>query len=117
MTSGTPMTPEECFAAIVAALLGNPDVTPPSDIPPSKKFGTSAELRIKNKIFAMLVKGQLVVKLPRQRVDALVAAGDGTRFELGRGRLMKEWLTIAPTSNAEWLPLAREAMQFVAGDS
>jgi hypothetical protein len=27
---------------------------------------------------------------------------------------MKEWLAVEPTSEAEWLPLAREAMAFVA---
>jgi hypothetical protein len=62
----------------------------------------------------MLVKGRLVVKLPRQRVDALIASGDGARFDPGHGRLMKEWLTVEPASEEEWLPLAREAMEFVA---
>ena len=67
------------------------------------------------KIFAMLVKGKLVVKLPKPRVDALVASGDGERFDPRHdGRLMKEWLSVEPTSEEEWLPLAREAMEFVA---
>ncbi len=66
------------------------------------------------KIFAMLVKGKLVVKLPKPRVDALVASGDGERFDPRHdGRLMKEWLSVEPTSEEEWLPLAREAMEFV----
>jgi hypothetical protein len=112
--SHPPITPEERYAMIVEALRSNPDLTLPSDIPQSKKFGTSAELRVKNKIFAMLVKGKLVVKLPQQRVDALIAAGDGTRFDPGHGRLMKEWVTVEPTSKVEWLPLAREAIEFVA---
>jgi hypothetical protein len=34
----------------------------------------------------MLVKEELVVKLPRPRVDELVAAGRGARFEPGLGR-------------------------------
>jgi hypothetical protein len=55
--SQAPITPEERFAMIVEALLSNPDVTPPSDGPQSKKgFGESA-LKIHHKIFAMLVKG------------------------------------------------------------
>src|SRR5262245_33980724 len=107
------ITPEECFATIVAALRGHPDVTSPSDIPPAKKFGGSAELRIKNKIFAMLSKGRLVVKLPQQRVDTLIAAGEGQRFDPGHGRHMKEWLTVELSSGEKWLPLAEEAMQFV----
>jgi hypothetical protein len=56
----------------------------------------------------------LVVKLPKARVDALVAAGEGRRFDPGHGRLMKEWLSLEPVSELEWLPLAREAMAFVA---
>ena len=62
----------------------------------------------------MLVKGKLVVKLPKPRVDALVASGDGERFDPRHdGRLMKEWLSVESTSEEEWLPLAREAMEFV----
>jgi hypothetical protein len=112
--SHPPITPEERFATIVEELLSHPDVTPPSDGPQSKKgFGLSG-LRIHNKIFAMLVKDKLVVKLPRPRVDALIASGDGERFDPGHGRLMKEWVSVEPTSEEEWLPLAREAMEFVA---
>jgi hypothetical protein len=59
-------------------------------------------------------KGKFVVKLPRQRIDILVAAGQGERFDPGHGRLMKEWLTLAPSSDEEWLSLAREAREFVA---
>ena len=105
------ITPEERFATIVEELLSNPDVTPPSD---GKRFGSSG-LKIHNKIFAMLVRGKLVVKLPKPRVDALIASGEGERFDPRHdGRLMKEWVTLEPTSDEGWLPLAREAMEFVA---
>jgi hypothetical protein len=56
-----------------------------------------------------------VVKLPKPRVEALVASEHGSHFDPGHGRLMKEWLSVAPTSDVEWLPLAREALAFVAG--
>lgn len=113
--SHPPITPEERFATIVEAFLSNPDVTPPSDVPQSKKKFGSSGLKIHNKIFAMLVKGKLVVKLPKPRVDALIASGDGERFDPRHdGRLMKEWVSVEPTSEEEWLPLAREAMEFVA---
>jgi len=69
------ITPQERFAAIVEELLSNPNVTPPSEEPQSKKqFGSSA-LKVNNKIFAMLVEGKLVVKLPKHRVEALIASG------------------------------------------
>lgn len=112
--SHPPTTPEERYATIIEELLGNPSVTPPSDGTDSKKGFGSSGLKIHNKIFAMLVKERLVVKLPKARVDALVASGDGERFDPRRdGRLMKEWIVIAPTSEVEWLSLAREAMEFV----
>lgn len=108
-------TPEERFAGVVEELLNHPGITPPSDEAQSKKkFGASG-LKIHDKIFAMLVRGQLVVKLPKARVDALVASSDGERFDPRRdGRVMKEWIVIDPASEVEWLPLAREAMEFVA---
>lgn len=105
------ITPEERFAMVIEELLGNAGVTPPSE---GKSFGSSG-LKIHNKIFAMLARGRLVVKLPKSRVDALVASGDGERYDPRQdGRLMKEWLTLEPASEADWLSLAREAMEFVA---
>jgi hypothetical protein len=103
-------TAEARFATIVEELLGSPDVTPPA----GQGFGASG-LRVRGKIFAMLSSsGAFVVKLPKARVDALVASGDGERFDPGHGRVMKEWIAIEPTLAEEWLPLAREAMVFVA---
>ena len=110
-----PITPEERFATLVEGLRSLPGVTPPSHGTQSKKGFGSSELKIHDKIFAMLVKGKLVVKLPKSRVDALVASGDGERFDPRHdGRLMKEWVTIEPTSEEGWLELSREAMEFVA---
>lgn len=109
--SSSIVIPEERFATVIEELLGNPGVTPPLE---GKAFGSSG-LKIHNKIFAMLVRGKLVVKLPKSRVDALVASGDGERYDPRQdGRLMKEWLALEPTSEADWLSLAREAMEFVA---
>ncbi|MBA2676922.1 MAG: hypothetical protein H0U76_00770 [Ktedonobacteraceae bacterium] len=103
-------TPEESFATIVEELLGYPDVTPPSD---GKRFGSSA-LKIHGKIFAMLSGGKLVVKLPRSRVEQLVASGDGEPFDPKKnGQLMKEWICIGPKCVGEWLDLSKEAMNFV----
>lgn len=114
--SGTPGehdTPAARYAAIVEALLGDAGVTYGTS--GQRGFGASA-LTVKGKIFAMLASGdRFVVKLPRPRVDALVAAGDGELFDPGHGRLMKEWLVVAPASAEGWLPLAREALAFVGG--
>jgi hypothetical protein len=75
-------------------------------------FGSNA-LRVDNKIFAMLVRGRLVVKLPQARVDALVDSGDGVRFDANKGKPMKEWLSLDPTSMLNWPALAQEALDFV----
>jgi hypothetical protein len=104
-------TPDERFAAIVADLRAAHGFSGPSE---GKGFGSSG-LKIHDRIFAMLVRDQLVVKLPKARVDALVAAGDGERFDPRRnGRAMKEWVVVEPASELDWLVLAREAMSFVA---
>jgi len=103
--------PEERYAAVVAALAGHPDVV----FDPAKKgFGSSA-LTAGGKIFAMLVGDALVVKLPRPRVNALVAAGAGERFVPGHGRAMKEWIVVPAGSDHDWLTVAEEALEFVAG--
>jgi TfoX/Sxy family transcriptional regulator of competence genes len=109
--SGPPTTPEEHYATIVDVLLGEADVTFGSS--GRKGFGSST-LWVSGKIFAMLVNGKLVAKVPRKRVDALIASGAGERFDPGHGRLMKEWVAVEPTSVESWLPLAREAKEFVS---
>ncbi len=108
-------TTEARYATIVAALLGSDDVSfgSPDGTPSKPGFGSSA-LRINNKIFAMLSpQGGFALKLPRGRVDKVIASGHGERFDPGHGWLMKEWVVIAPTAEADWLTLAREAMEFV----
>lgn len=59
-------------------------------------------------------KGRFVVKLPKARVDELVAAATGVHFDPGHGRLMKEWLEMKGHEQL-WLGLAKEAREFVAG--
>lgn len=106
-------TPEERYEALAEALLNLNEGNVTFSSAGKGGFGSSA-LQIGGKIFAMLSNGRLVVKLPRRRVDALVAAGAGDRFDPRHdGRLMKEWLAVAPGSTEDWLSLAREAMRFV----
>jgi TfoX/Sxy family transcriptional regulator of competence genes len=103
-------SPEARYAALAQDLACEADVLPAR----KKGFGSSA-LCVGGKIFATLVRGRLVVKLPRPRVDALVASGDGERLETSNGRAMKEWLSLDPASELTWQPLAREALSFVRG--
>lgn len=83
---------------------------------PGVSFGklfASMGLKVHGKIFAMVVKGQLVVKLPKARVAELVDARAGTHFEPGPGRVMKEWIAIS-SSKLDPVALAREAFVFVS---
>ena len=96
------MDPAERFAAMVAATAGDPDVQPP-DSAGGRRFGSEA-LRVGGSIVAMLVQGRVVLKLPRERVEALIRDGGGEPFENGRGRPMREWVAVtgAPSGDA-WL--------------
>ena len=102
------LQPQDRFEDLVDELAGAAGVTPPRG---GSGFGRSG-LRFQNKIFAMLVRGRLVLKLPAARVDALVAADEGVRFDANKGTPMKEWLSLDPCSGLGWLPLAREALEF-----
>jgi hypothetical protein len=105
---------EERFEALVAAMLAVPGTSDGSwDGGPRRAFGATS-LKTNGKIFAMLVKGRLVVKLDRRRVDELVASGAGRNFDPGHGRLQKEWLDIDSDSDQVWLDLATESEEFVA---
>ena len=76
-------------------------------------FGNSEGLRVSGKIFAMLVRGELVVKLPKGRVDELVDAGAARRFDAGKGRPMKEWASVSASASRRWRGLVEEARSFV----
>jgi hypothetical protein len=77
-----------------------------------KGFG-SGGLKVNGRIFAMMSsKGKFVVKLPKERVDKLVASGNAEYFDPGHGRLMKEWVAVG-IGGSSWVELAREAYDFV----
>lgn len=101
---------ERKFAKVVEALSKNRAVT----VGRGKGFGNGA-LKADGKIFAMITStNQFVVKLSKDHVNALVASGAGQRFEPRPGRPMKEWLVVTG-ENIEWLPLAKEACEFIFG--
>jgi hypothetical protein len=100
--------PDDRYADLVDELVGTAGVTPPGS---GGGFGRTA-LRFQNKIFAMLVRGRLVLKLPEERVDALIEGGDGVRFDANKGTPMREWFSLDPRSGHAWLPLAHEALDF-----
>jgi TfoX/Sxy family transcriptional regulator of competence genes len=104
------MTAESRYADLVKQVKGAKGVT---HVTEGKGFGSSGQLKVHGRIFAMLVRGELVLKLPRARVDELVESGAGTRFDAGKGKPMREWVVLSPTSTKKWLLLAEEALGFV----
>jgi hypothetical protein len=102
---------ERRFASISTGELGRRGVSAGTG------FGTNPGLRIQGKIFAMLVRGELVVKLPRDRVAELSDLGVGRMFDAGKGRPMKEWLSVPARQGRRWEALVDEARTFVEGSA
>ena len=97
----------ELFSALCAEYSDVTGVVPGG----GRGFGSNA-LKINNKIFAMLVSGGLVVKLPRARVTELIETGRGQPFDSGKGTPMKEWVVLTG-DEAECRSLVVEAQAFV----
>ena len=114
MSSKRPTT-DDGFAVIVEALGGKPGVKKPEAPGVSaRRFGSSA-LRVDGRIFAMVSHGRLVVKLPPQRVAELIGSGQGSAYDAGKSRPMKEWVSLGPGRHDSWVGLATEALDFVRG--
>lgn len=107
------MTPEARYAALVEDFSSRRGVT---HITEGRGFGSSGQLKAGGRIFAMLVRGELVLKLPRIRVEELVASGEGVHFDAGKGKPMREWFVVSPGSKKLWRNLAQEALNFVMED-
>lgn len=56
--------------------------------------------------------GDLVVKLPRERVDQLIADGDGLPFAPAK-RVFREWVRVPARDEALWRALLGESLAFV----
>lgn len=106
--TGSVGTRSEAFSSLVAHFARRKDVT-------SDRGWTDgrARLKVAGKIFAMSSNDQVVFKLPKATVDAMVAQGDGERFDPRRdGRLMTEWVVVDP-EHVDLVELAEAACTFV----
>jgi hypothetical protein len=103
------------YMRLAKALLRDPSVIQPTR---KKGFGSSG-LYTHDKLFAFLShRNRLILKLPRDRVNGLVARREVTRWQPHRnGRGLREWVALRPPSKINWLPLARDAMKFVASQN
>lgn len=98
---------EKLFASIAEELLSRSAITT------ARMFGSTC-LKVSGKVFAVVYKGRLVLKLPADRVEGLVKSGHAIYFDPGHGRTSKEWVSVPPHSKDAWLKLATEAHEFVA---
>lgn len=96
------------FARVLAALASEPGVMK------GKMFGAEG-LKVNKQVFAMGVKGKLVVKLSQERAAELRAATLAEPFDPGHGRPMKQWVAVSPSAKVDWLQLSREALSYVSG--
>ena len=99
------MAAEEHFGEIVAAYVGRPGVTTGTG------FGGNEGLRLEGRIFAMLVRGELVVKLSPDQAAAEVSRGGGRPFEPGTGRVMRAWLSVPAERARDWPALVEAASE------
>ena len=73
-------------------------------------------LRVNKQFFASAEPktGDLIVKLPAERVLSMIEAGEGHEFA-PNGRRFKEWVRVAERDEARWKALMAGALQFVDG--
>jgi hypothetical protein len=102
---------EEIFGAAAERL-----VEEHAAVEPGRIFHSSG-LKTGGKFFGFVARGELVVKLPAQRVDELVTSGDGLPFDAGKVRPMREWVRLRPADEAACAAHLRDAREFVASQA
>lgn len=109
MNSADVSTREALFWELAGQLLAEPGVTQ------GTMMGYPC-LRSNGAFFACVerVTGNLIVKLPAQRVSELAAAGQALPFA-PNGRTFREWAAFPVADPAEWRALLTEARSFASG--
>ena len=110
MRPSHPPPVEDRFKELADALVGKDGVTLGSG---KRGFGSDA-LQVEGRIFAMVTRGGVVLKLPAEQVRGLIASGQGSPFDAGKGRPMREWVVLERGAHERLLPLAVEARAFVS---
>ena len=103
-----PEPPSDFFAEVSAPALAHPDVAR------GTMMGFPC-LRVAGAFFASCDprSGDLIVKLPRERVQELIGADSGKPFAPA-GRTFSEWVVIDDRDEIRWAELIDEACAFVA---
>jgi hypothetical protein len=106
---------EEPGAIAFRALM--PDYVARDGVTEGTGFGGNPGLRFHGHIFAMLVRDELVVKLPPDAVREQIAAGHGHAFDAGKGRPFRAWLAVRYRAHARpsWSDLIADAFRAAGG--
>ncbi len=100
--------PEKIYDEIAAQLANQPGVVR------AKMFGMPS-VKINGNAFIGFEKGEMVFKLRGDsHKKALGAAGAHLFDPSGRGRPMKEWVSLPASASALWTDLADEALAYVS---
>jgi len=95
----------------LARSLGVGPVTKPADPIRPQRMNANA-FCVRNRVFAMRVGEELVLKLPAERVAELIKTGVATSNVVG-GHAMKEWANFRPETDKKWLALTKESLDYV----
>ncbi|NPV02777.1 MAG: MmcQ/YjbR family DNA-binding protein [Brevinematales bacterium] len=86
------------------------------EVKAGKSFGFPA-YSIGKKMFACVYEEGVSIKLPKERVDAIIGSDpDAGEFRPMNRYVMKEWVFIARKNTADYikdLPLLKESVEFV----
>jgi hypothetical protein len=73
-------------------------------------------LKTGDRFFAFVRRGELVVKVPADRVSELIASGEGQPLRSGK-RVMREWVTLEPADAEAVAGYVTEARRFAGGNT
>src|SRR5258708_40160887 len=86
-------------------------VTKPADPIRPQRMNANA-FCIRNKVFAMHVGDDLVIKLPPKPVAELIESGVAVPNVVGK-RTMKDWATLRLETEKKWLALKKESLDYL----
>jgi hypothetical protein len=64
------------------------------------------------KMFVMFLKGDLLVKLPENRVKKVIDTGDGVPYDPGTGKFMKNRVLIPVSNKDKWIMYSMESKNY-----
>lgn len=70
-------------------------------------------IKYNKKMFIMFYKGDLVIKLPPERIKQLINSEEGLPFDPGTGKPMKDRVLISRSKKNLWISLSEESKKYV----